>query len=63
MVSQGSFCDSDGLPRFMQDGLEVDSLVELCARIEVEDFPILVGMSEGLKTKPSSSEGIDIACD
>lgn len=58
MVSQGSFYDSDGVPGYMQDGPEADILEEICARGEVEDFPILVGLSEGLNAKTSSSGGI-----
>lgn len=42
MVSQESACDSDGVPGFMQDVSDPDSLELLRARREVEDFPILV---------------------
>lgn len=60
MVIQGSYCDSDGVPRYMQDAPEEDSPEKICDRREVEDFPILVGMYEGMKSMPSSSGGINI---
>lgn len=67
MVSQGCNCDSDGVPGFMQDCTEVDSLEAIKARREVEDFPILVGSGAdeqfSEKTKASSSGGIRVACE
>lgn len=42
-VSQGSYCDSDGLPAYMEGGYEEDDGMEIIqARREVEDFPVLV---------------------
>ncbi|KAK1397098.1 hypothetical protein POM88_006961 [Heracleum sosnowskyi] len=46
MVSQGSQCDSDFVPAFMQDNVEDDDAMSLIKlRREVEDFPILVAPS------------------
>lgn len=43
LVSQGSDCDSDGLPGYMQGGCDENDEMELIvARREVEDFPVLV---------------------
>ncbi|KAK1360677.1 hypothetical protein POM88_045151 [Heracleum sosnowskyi] len=59
MVSQGSQCDSDFVPAFMQDDVEDDDAMSLIKlRREVEDFPILVAPS--LSTVPSSSGGIPV---
>lgn len=43
MVSQGSFCDSDGIPGYLQDGIDDDAVLQ--PRREVEDFPILLANS------------------
>lgn len=42
MASQGSNCDSDGVPDYMRDFYGEDDTDILLARREVEDFPILV---------------------
>lgn len=41
-ASQGSDCDSDGLPSYMQNDYDVDDMEIIRARREVEDFPLLV---------------------
>lgn len=43
MVSQGSYCDFDGIPAYMQDTHDADGILEVESRREVDDFPILVG--------------------
>lgn len=62
MVSQGSFCDSDGVPGYMQDLLGEDTFDDAVSKREVEDYPILVaapttGEFLGLQ---SSSGGIPV---
>lgn len=48
MVSQGSYCDSDGIPDFMQAALDdEDGLTEFGPRREVEEYPILVSPQYG----------------
>ncbi|XP_074364599.1 uncharacterized protein LOC141705599 [Apium graveolens] len=47
MTSQGSDCDSDGVPGYMQDVCEDDGLELIQAQREAEDFPVLV-LSGGL---------------
>lgn len=42
MVSQGCFCDSDGIPGYMKNHEDDDVLGDVISRREVEDFPILV---------------------
>ncbi|KAL8100448.1 hypothetical protein AgCh_032637 [Apium graveolens] len=49
MVSQGSECDSNCVPGYMQEVNE-DDMEEICACREVEDFPILV--ASGFNTEP-----------
>lgn len=51
MVSQGSYCDEDGVPGYMQDFSDEDSIGKIKSRREVEDFPVPI---------PSSSGGIGI---
>ncbi|MDV3191290.1 MAG: hypothetical protein Q8832_02525, partial [Candidatus Phytoplasma australasiaticum] len=51
MVSQGSDCDSDGVPDFMQDLSEEDGLGLINARREVEDFSVLMPSGEPLKKR------------
>lgn len=63
MVSQGSHCDSDGVPGFMQENCPDEEVFsEVLARREVEDFSVLVAPSEmgASKVIPSSSGGIPI---
>lgn len=57
MVSQGSFCDSDGVPGFMQEASDEDAVVEISSSREYEDYPILVA---GERVIPSSSGGINV---
>lgn len=60
-ASQGSDCDSDGLPGYMQGGCEDDDDMELIlARREVEDFSLLVpegGKKEALSAENEGIEG------
>lgn len=63
MVSQGSFFHSDGLPGYMQEITEEDSFEEIKSRRVVEDFPVLVGHSKSLRTKPSNTYGISVVED
>lgn len=49
-ASQGSDCDSDGLPGYMQNDYEGDDMEMIQARREVEDFPMLVpGAVDGVE--------------
>lgn len=57
MVSQGSDCNSDGVPGYMQDS-SVDVLEEVRLRREVEDFPIPVagGIEGSVNSIPAKQE-------
>lgn len=53
-VSQGSDCDSDGVPCYMQDYCDDVDMELIQARREVEDFPILI-VGGGRKEEESSN--------
>lgn len=59
-VSQGSDCDSNGVPGYMQDYCEDDDMDLIRARREVEDFPILIA-GGGIPVKEGSNiHGLNI---
>lgn len=60
MVSQGSHCDEDFLPGYMQeDVFEDEDLSEVKSRREVEDYPILLGFPNSYVLK-EPYEQIDV---
>lgn len=60
MVSQGSECDSDCVPGFMQDLSDGEDLV---SRREVEDYQLLISSENGANVVSSVSWGIPVVED
>lgn len=56
MVSQGSYCDSDGIPAYMRQDDNVDVLEKGFSSLEV-----VSKLSEGFNYRPSCSGGIPLA--
>lgn len=60
MVSQGSFCDSDCVPGYMQEGPEDDvGLFEVASKREVEDFPFLGRSMDDTEMRPKPVNEIE----
>lgn len=47
MVSQGSFCDSDCMPGYMQEALDDDGLLNVDSCRKVDEFPFVVDPTVG----------------
>lgn len=59
-VSQGSDCDSDGLPGYMQGGYgnDVEEMELIRNRREVEDFPVLVASGGDVEVLQEEDMGL-----
>lgn len=61
MVSQVSYCDSDGILGFMQGDIDnEDGIFKVESRREVEEYPILVASSVAQEVRQSVSGGIPV---